>query len=123
MLGIQEVAKLLGITHRTLRYYEGQGLIAPQRRGATRLYARREIGRLRLILRGKRLGFSIRDIKEFLDLYDVDPEHLEQAGRLHEKVCQRLRMLEAQREALEQTITELRQIEREAQGWIAARLK
>ena len=87
-----------------------------------RVYSRREVGRLRLILRGKRLGFSIREIKEFLDLYDADPQQLEQVRLLASRVRARLQNLEAQREALDQTIAELRQIDGEAQGWIASHL-
>jgi DNA-binding transcriptional MerR regulator len=112
--GIQEVATELGVTMRTLRFYEDKGLIAPQRAGTTRIYTRREVARMQLILRGKRLGFSIREIKEFLDLYDADPAHAEQMRRLALRVGERLEELEAQRHALEQTIDELRQIERDA---------
>jgi len=112
--GIQEVARQLGVTHRTLRFYEDKDLIEPQRIGSTRIYSKRDIGRMQLILRGKRLGFTIREIKEFLDLYDVDPDHHEQMSRLASRVQERLADLEQQRAALEETIHELRQIEREA---------
>lgn len=117
-LGIQDVAVELGVTQRTLRFYEDKGLIAPQRAGSTRIYTRREIGRMQLILRGKRLGFSIREIKEFLDLYDADPEHIEQMRKLTKKVQERLHALEKQYAALDETIGELRRIEREALDWI-----
>jgi len=117
-LGIREVTRLLGITARTLRFYEDKGLIDPARQGVMRVYSHREIGRMQLILRGKRLGFSIREIKEFLDLYDADPEHLEQVRLLRDRVRARLRDLEAQQTAIEQTTVELREIEREAQSWI-----
>lgn len=112
--GIQEVARQLGVTQRTLRFYEDKGLVEPQRIGSTRVYSKRDIGRMQLILRGKRLGFSIREIKEFLDLYDVDPDHIEQMARLAGRVRERLVDLEHQRTALEETILELRQIEQEA---------
>jgi len=112
--GIQEVADLLGVTHRALRFYEDQGLIQPQRVGSTRVYARREVARMQLILRGKRLGFSIREIREFLDLYDTDPEHSSQTALLLDRVRSRLAALDAQKRALEETIAELRQIEAEA---------
>lgn len=111
--GIKDVASQLGVTQRTLRFYEDKGLIEPQRVGATRIYSRREVGRMQLILRGKRLGFSLREIKEFLDLYDVDPGHLEQMRRLAERVRERLVDLEQQRVALDETVTELRQIEQD----------
>lgn len=118
--GIQDLAAELGVTHRTLRFYEDQGLIAPQRVGTTRVYSRRDVGRMQLILRGKRLGFSIREIREFLDLYDSDPQHLEQMSLLADKVRQRIADLEQQRQALEETLAELGQIERDTRAWIAA---
>jgi len=112
--GIQDVAQELGLTLRTLRFYEKEGLIAPQRVGSTRAYSRREIGRIQLILRGKRLGFSIKEIKEFLDLYDADPEHKEQMERLIARIRERLVDLKKQRSALDLTIDELTTIEVEA---------
>ena len=112
--GINDVARELGVTLRTLRFYEKEGLIDPQRVGNTRIYSKREIGRMQLILRGKRLGFSIREIKEFLDLYDADPGHHEQMGRLVERVRERLIDLKGQRSALDLTIEELTKIENEA---------
>ncbi|MXO71113.1 MerR family transcriptional regulator [Alteraurantiacibacter buctensis] len=112
--GIQEVASQLGVTPRTLRFYEDNGLISPQRVGSTRVYSRRDIGRMQLILRGKRLGFTIREIREFLDLYDADPSHREQMEHLIGRVEERLDSLQAQKTAIEETITELEQIVREA---------
>ena len=112
--GIQDVATEVGVTARTLRFYEDKGLIEPHRVGTTRVYSRREIGRIQLVLRGKRLGFSIREIKEFLDLYDVDPNHVEQMSRLVTRIEQRLEDLEQQRIALDETVSELRQIRNEA---------
>jgi DNA-binding transcriptional MerR regulator len=117
--GIQDVASRLDITQRALRFYEDKGLIEHERVGGTRLYSKREVGRIQLILRGKRLGFSLRDIKEFLDLYDSDPEHLEQMTRLGLQVRERLRDLEQQKVALDQTIGELRQIEKDAAAHVA----
>ena len=119
--GIQEVAAQLGVTHRTLRFYEEQGLIEPERIGATRVYSRREIGRMQLILRGKRLGFSIREIREFLDLYDTDPDRSSQTARLQRMARERLDDLEQQRVALEETMEELRQIEADCTAKLAAR--
>ena len=120
MLGIQEAAVLLGVTMRTLRFYEDKGLIAPQRVGTTRIYSRREIGRMQLILRGKRLGFSIREIGEFLDLYGVDPEHGEQMRQLLGKVRERIGELREQKQAIEQTLEELVSIEKQTQEWLEA---
>lgn len=118
MLGIQEAAIRLGVTMRTLRFYEDKGLIAPQRVGTTRIYSRREMGRMQLILRGKRLGFSIREIKEFLDLYDVDPEHVEQVRTLQGKVKERIEDLRKQKSAIDQTLSELQSIEHQANVWL-----
>lgn len=118
MLGIHEAAKLLGVTMRALRFYEDKGLIAPQRVGTTRIYARREIARMQLILRGKRLGFSLREIHEFLDLYDVDPQHVEQMRQLAAKAGERIRELRSQKRAIDQTIDELLAIERDARIWV-----
>ncbi len=112
--GIQKVAVDLGVTPRTLRFYEDKGLIEPRRVGTTRIYTRREVGRMQLILRGKRLGFSLKDIKQFLDLYDADPQHVEQMKALAARARERADELEHQRHALDLTIAELHQIEREA---------
>jgi DNA-binding transcriptional MerR regulator len=112
--GIQAVDKELGVTMRALRFYEDKGLIAPQRVGTTRIYGKREMARVRLVLRGRRLGFSVREIKEFLDLYDVDPAHMEQMRRFVRRVRERLTELEQRKAALDETIAELRKLESEA---------
>lgn len=121
--GIQEVAKELGLTMRALRFYEDKGLIAPQRVGTTRIYGKREVARARLVLRGRRLGFTVREIKEFLDLYDVDPEHAEQRRRFLARVRERLNELEQRKAAIDQTIAELRALEREATESLAQAAK
>ena len=118
-LGIQQVARELGISQRTLRFYEDKGLIASTRIGTMRVYSRRELGRMRLILRGKRLGFSLREISEFLDLYDVDPSGHEQMRALDQAVSRHLVQLEAQREAIDTTLAELREIASEVRRWLA----
>lgn len=112
--GIQDVATALDVTPRTLRFYEDRGLIQPRRVGTTRVYTRRDVARMRLILRGKRLGFSLREIEEFLDLYDADPQHVGQMRRLAERCRERIDELAAQRTAIDQTLGELATIEREA---------
>ena len=120
LTGIQQVATGLGISTRTLRFYEDRGLIEPRRVGTTRIYTRREVGRMQLILRGKRLGFSLRDIKTFLDLYDADPQHVEQMRALADRVADRISELEQHQSAIEQTLAELRQIEFEALARVTA---
>ena len=72
LYSVAELAKELDITTRTLRFYEDRGLIAPQRVGTARIYSRRDRARMIMILRGKRLGFTLREIKDYLDLYDLD---------------------------------------------------
>ncbi len=84
-----------------------------------RVYSRREMGRMMLILRGKRLGFSIREIGEFLSLYDTDQQQLGQMRHLVGRVTDRLGELRQQREAIEQTIGELEAVEAQATAHIA----
>jgi DNA-binding transcriptional MerR regulator len=118
--GIQKVAEELGVTTRTLRFYEDKGLIEPRRVGTTRIYTKREIGRMQLILRGKRLGFSLKDIKQFLDLYDADPQHVEQMKALAARVRERAAELEHHRAVIDETLAELHQIEHEAMQRVRA---
>ena len=108
---IAEASDALGVTQRTLRFYEDKGLIQPKRVGSMRVYSRREMARMLLILRGKRLGFSIREIGEFLSLYDHDPDQVVQAQRMIEATQHRLTELRQQREAIDQTIAELESLE------------
>jgi DNA-binding transcriptional MerR regulator len=109
---VTELAQDLGVTARTIRFYEDQGLILPQRAGATRVYTHRDRARMILILRGKRLGFSIKEIKEFLDLYVMDVTQVEQMQLLLAKVRERTRLLDEQRSALDETLRELKDIEK-----------
>lgn len=110
---IAEASEELGVTQRTLRFYEDKGLIQPRRVGAMRVYSKREMGRMQLILRGKRLGFSIREIGEFLSLYDTERGHDDQMRHLLGRVNDRLDELRQQREALIETIGELEIIEQQ----------
>ncbi len=113
LLTITELAEQLGVTARAIRFYEDTGLISPSRAGATRVYTRRELARMQLILRGKRLGFSLRDIKQFLDLYDHDPTHVEQRRQLLARVRHRIEELEKTRAAVTETLAELGEIEQQ----------
>jgi DNA-binding transcriptional MerR regulator len=118
---IAEASEALGVTQRTLRFYEDKGLIQPARVGSMRVYSRREMGRMQLILRGKRLGFSIREIGEFLSLYDQDPDQVVQVRLMLEATQERLAELRQQREAIDQTITELESIEAMSREHLAER--
>lgn len=117
---VTELARDLGVTARTLRFYEDRGLIAPRRAGTTRIYSRRERGRMIIVLRGKRLGFTLREIKEYLDLYDADPRHSEQLHRLEQRVADRIAHLENQRQALDETLAELNEIRNQARQALRA---
>jgi DNA-binding transcriptional MerR regulator len=117
---VTQLGAELGVTVRTLYFYEAQGLIAPRRAGNTRVYTQRDRARMILILRGKRLGFSIREIREYLELYDADPTHEEQLRALLKTVHNRIHKLEEQRLALDQTLIELRSIERQTETTLAA---
>jgi DNA-binding transcriptional MerR regulator len=112
---VTQLARELGVTARTIRFYEDKGLINPQRAGSTRIYTARDRARMILILRGKRLGFSLREIKDYLDLYDVDHSQAEQIRLLLSGVRKRLGSLKEQRKALELTIGELEDIQRQAE--------
>ena len=111
---VGELARELGVTPRTIRFYEDRGLILPGRAGTTRVYAPRDRARLILILRGKQLGFSLREIREYLDLYDADPAHAGQIRLLLDRVRARVAQLDEQKAALDETLAELRAIEAQA---------
>lgn len=110
LYSIGDLAGEFVVSHRTIRFYEDQGLLAPQRIGGNRVYSARDRARLRLILRGKRLGFALADIRELLDLYDVDPDHLEQLRATLVKGRARIAALEEQQRVMELTLKELREI-------------
>ena len=110
LYSIADLAREFGISTRAIRFYEAKGLLSPERLGSTRVFRRRDRARLILILRGKRLGFSLRDISDYLGLYDAD--RTQQVHLLAEKVNDRLQALERQRTDLETTISELREIQK-----------
>jgi DNA-binding transcriptional MerR regulator len=119
LFSIAQLAEELGITHRAIRFYEAKGLISPQRLGTTRVFSRRDRARLLLVLRGIRLGFTLAEVAEYLDLYDADRSKREQIRLLLDKVRQRIAALEAQRRDLEQALAELHDIATQAQTALA----
>ncbi len=121
LFSVNQLAEALGVTPRAIRFYEVKGLIQPRRAGTTRVFDRRDRARLLLVLRGKRLGFSLAEIREFLDLYDTDRTQVSQATMLLGRVRTRIEELEQQRRDLDQTLAELRAVEREAQGALRQR--
>jgi DNA-binding transcriptional MerR regulator len=108
LFAIADLAREFGISTRAIRFYEAKGLLSPERVGATRIFRRRDRARLILILRGKRLGFSLRDISDYLSLYDANRS--QQVQLLTAKIDERLVSLEAQLEDLQTTIAELKEI-------------
>jgi len=123
LYSVTELADLLEVTPRTIRFYEQKGLIRPQRAGKTRVYTHRDKARLQLILRGKRLGFSLAEIKEYLDLYEIDRTQQSQLHLLLTKVNKRIDSLEAQQRDLQQTLAELYQVRAEAKEALNARIR
>jgi len=114
LYSITELAEEFDITPRAIRFYETKNLLAPQRAGATRVYNYRDRARLMLVLRGKRLGFSLEDIKEYIDLYDAERSGTEQLAHLMLVGRRRISELEQQLDDVQTTLGELRKIEREA---------
>lgn len=123
LYSIGELSAELGLTTRAIRFYEAKGLIAPERKGVARCYTRRDRARLMLVLRGKNLGFSLEDIRAYLELYDADPSRLSQLQLLGNKVDAHIAMLEAKRADLDRTLEELRQIRRAVVAAIGEREK
>ncbi len=109
LMTIQQMTKFYDVTARTLRFYEDKGLLSPIRDGQKRLYTKRERARLKLILRGKRFGFSLNEIKPLLDLYKKDDANYEQISMTYEIAKRRLQDLKEQRDKLNQTIRDLEQ--------------
>jgi DNA-binding transcriptional MerR regulator len=107
-MSIREMCAAFDVTPRTLRFYESKELIFPAREGNRRLYSRRDRARLKLILRGKRFGFTLEDIRQLLDLYDHDATHTEQLARTIEKARERLAQMQRQRDELTEAIAELK---------------
>ena len=114
VMTVTELARETGVTARAIRFYESKGLLHPQRAGTTRIYTHRERGRLQLILRGKRLGFSLTDIGDYLNLYDADPTQQAQIMLLLAKVDARIKELESQKIDLEASLTELSAVKDQA---------
>jgi DNA-binding transcriptional MerR regulator len=123
LYSVSQLAGQLGVTARTIRFYEDKNLITPQRAGTTRVYGLRDRARLILILRGKRLGFSLREIKELLDLYDADPQHHVQLRQLLVAIRKRVTKLQEQRVAIDECLGELQEIDRQCEDVLASRAK
>ena len=109
---IRQIADEFAVTHRTVRHYEDLGLITPERRGTVRIYHRRDRTRLAQILRGKRLGFPLEEIRTIIDLYDRPRGKASQLEYVLDQIDERRADLEQRRRDLEDAITELGEFER-----------
>jgi len=110
---VPELARELKLTERAIRFYEAKGLISPKRLGKTRVFNYKDKARLIIIIRSKKLGFTLNEIKEYLDLYDVDPNHKKQSELALIKIRNRIRKLKDQSKEIKIILTELKQLERQ----------
>lgn len=105
---IRQMCDAFGVTPRTLRFYESKELLYPRRDGQHRLFTRRDQARLKLILRGKRFGFSLEDIRQLLNMYERDDSELKQLRKTYEIALDRLTDMERQRDELTDAIIDLK---------------
>jgi DNA-binding transcriptional MerR regulator len=109
LMTIREMCTAFEVTARTLRFYEAKELLFPIRDGQKRLFTKRDRARLKLILRGKRFGFSLEDIRQLLDMYDLGDGQQTQMIRTYELGMKRLHAMEIQREELGRAIEEIKE--------------
>lgn len=117
---IADLAREFEVTPRTIRFYEAEGMISPERRGTQRVYHSRDRVRLKLILRGKRLGFSLAEIKEIIGLYDEAPGEAGQLDFFLMKIAERRAELEQKRRDIALTLSELAEVERTCRDRLSA---
>ena len=110
---ISELSQEFDVTTRAIRFYEDEGLLEPQREGRQRVYSSRDRVRLKLILRGKRLGFSLSEIGDIIDMYDSEPGEVGQLQYFIEKISVRRKTLKQQRDDIDVTLKELDSIEKQ----------
>ena len=113
---VPQLSKELGITERAIRFYESKGLVKPSRAGNTRIFNYKDRARLLIIIRAKKLGFSLNDIKTYLDLYDVDPTHKKQSKNALKAITQRLAQLKDQEKQILLTIKELKSLKNDIEN-------
>ena len=117
---ISDLAREFGVTTRAIRFYEDQGLLSPGRSGRQRVYTSRDHVRLKLIVRGKRLGFSLSEVREIIEMYDLDPGESGQLRYFLEQIKKRREALQQQRHDIELTLDELDSIESECKHRLSA---
>ena len=118
---IRDLTKEFEVSARTLRFYEEKGLVAPRRNGEKRIYSRRDRARLRYVLMGKRVGFSLEEVREMLDLYDLGDGQRTQLQVALAKFQERAVRLEEQRGEIDRAIAELARASLEIQAMLSAR--
>ncbi|MHA3913223.1 MerR family transcriptional regulator [Halovulum sp. GXIMD14793] len=118
---IGRMCKEFDVTPRTLRFYEAKELLFPIREGQKRLFTRRDRARLKLILRGKRFGFALEEIRQLLNLYDIDDQQVTQLSRTYDVAQKHLASMVSQREELGQAITDLKDQLKWVEGVLAER--
>ena len=111
LFSISDLARDFGVTLRTIRFYEEQGLIEPERAGRQRVFTRRDRARLKLILRGKRIGLSLQEIREILDLYELAKDEASQSLKLLRLLSERRQQLEEQRDDIDAVLAEIDTLE------------
>ena len=121
--GIAELAREFAVTTRTIRFYEDKNLLAPVRDGTRRIYSPRDRVRLKLIMRGKRLGFSLDEIRQLIDLYDVDHSEVIQLRHFLDKILQRKEALSRQQDDIVETLMELKKIEVQCSALLSEKQK
>ncbi|RCS25176.1 MerR family DNA-binding transcriptional regulator [Phyllobacterium salinisoli] len=107
---IGDLANEFGVSLRTLRFYEDKGLLNPRRAGTTRLYTRSDRTRLRLVLFGRKVGFTLRELKHLIDLYEPEGANMRQMRAVLDKSTRQLTRLEQQRATLDESIADLREV-------------
>ncbi len=117
---ISDLAREFGVTTRAIRFYEDEGLLSPGRSGRQRVYTSRDHVRLKLIVRGKRLGFSLSEVREIIEMYDLDPGESGQLRYFLEQIKKRREALQQQRHDIELTLGELDSIESECKHRLSA---
>ena len=117
---ISDLAQEFNLTTRAIRFYEDEGLLQPGRSGRRRVYSARDRVRLKLILRGKRLGFSLSDVRDIIEMYDLDAGETGQLRYFLDQIKERREALEQQRSDIALTLKELDEIESQCQGRLAS---